>query len=68
MPLFVTPILPSRRAPSATATLGSRDDSARESGAYRARVARLRTPAPDSLVVRVRRELREASASTMRSE
>ena len=65
MPHFVTHIVRSRRASASSRMRGaSVDDAAREARAYRARLAALRTPAPDSLRARVRRELRNASAAT----
>ena len=69
MPLFVTHILRSRRAPIRTRVLGvSNDVAARDAPAYRGRLARLRTPAPDTLRARVRRELHAAAATTVRPE
>ena len=64
MPHFVTHILRSRRAPIRTRALGAPIDiGARGAPAYRRRLARLRTPAPDTLRARVRRELHAAAAA-----
>ena len=70
MPHFVTHIVRTRRAPAWSRMRGSSlDDAACEARAYRRRLASLRTPAPDSLRDRVRRELRAAAApASTRSE
>ena len=68
MPHFVTHIVLSRRAPVRPRTRdASVDVAALDAHAYRRRLARLRTPAPDALRARVRRELR-ARATATRSE
>jgi hypothetical protein len=65
MPQFVTHIVLSRRAPRLPRVRGaSVDDAACDTHAYRRRLASLRTPAPDTLRARVRRELRAAAAAT----
>lgn len=69
MPLFVTPIESSARAPVRLSIHASRGDAELDAQGYRRRLAALRTPAPDTLRARVRRELRAAAAAaTNRSE
>jgi hypothetical protein len=69
MPQFVTAILPIHRAaPARPARRVPTDVSLVDALAYRRRMAELRTRAPDTLRARVRRELREAAASSTRSE
>lgn len=64
MPHFVTRIVRSRRAPARTRAPGAPTDAAeRDACGYRRRLARLHTPAPDTLRARVRRELRAAAGA-----
>ena len=64
MPLFVTPIDSSRRAPvRAWVRDASSGDVELDAHGYRRRLAALHTPAPDTLRARVRRELRAAAAA-----
>ena len=64
MPLFVTDIIRSRRAPLWMRTRGaSHDDASRDARGYRRRLVRLHTPAPDVLRARVRRELSAAASA-----
>jgi hypothetical protein len=70
MARFVTHIVPSYRAAATQRVRGaSAGDDASDTDVYRRRLAGLRTPAPDTLRARVRRELRAAAAATtVRSE
>jgi hypothetical protein len=70
MPQFVTHLFHSRRAAAATVARGSfAGEAAHASRALRRRLATLRTPAPDTLRARIRRELRAAvTTTTTRSE
>lgn len=68
MPHFVTDISPARRAFVAKRARTVLDGRARAAYAYRSRLAALRDRAPDTLVARVRRELREADAAVNPSE
>jgi hypothetical protein len=64
MPHFVTRLVRSRRAPVWTRTPGAPTDATeRDADGYRRRLARLHTPAPDTLRDRVRHELRAAAAA-----
>ena len=65
MSQFVTPIFDRRRVPDAEARpRSSADDAASATRAMLRRLATLRTPAPDTLRARVRRELRAAAVAT----
>ena len=69
MPQFVTPISAPLRAASADAERSARsDERVMLSDAYARRLASLRTPAPDTLRARVRRELRAAAAAFVLTE
>jgi hypothetical protein len=69
MPHFVTDIRPAHRAaakqPARSVAL---DAPTRAALAYRRRMAALRERAPDTLVARVRRELRAAAQRSARTE
>ena len=69
MPQFVTPIFAFlRHVQAASVVDASLDDGEPVSEAYRRRLAALRTPAPDRLRNRVRRELRETAESFASTE
>ena len=70
MARFVTHIVPSYGAAETQRVRGAPPGyAACDADVYRRRLAGLRTPAPDTLRARVRRELRAAAAAaTVRSE
>lgn len=68
MPHFVTDISPVQRALVARRAHTVLDRRDRATRAYRLRLAALRDRAPDTLLARVRRALREADAALTRSE
>jgi len=67
MPHFVTDISPARRAFVAKRARTVLDGCGSTAYAFRLRLAALRDRAPDALLARVRRELREADAAVNRS-